>query len=201
MPAAWAERFPNSFYKITRTNLRVKPADGSGSTQHLARDGSVTTTAAGKVDVKGKAKEEDDADFDADDMEIGEVSTDAGATNSSRNSDVELTGKRAHGQAWGVLFWNGQPKFPFKQNWLEAQTATSSSTYTPQSKVRRALSESWKTVDVSTLSPETREAVQQLETGKRRDWLARREKVKVENLSVKDLKGLEAWRRKQEQQV
>lgn len=54
---------------------------------------------------------------------------------------------------------------------------------------------------MSTLSPETKEAVQQLETGKRRDWLARREKVKVENLSVKDLKGLEAWRRKQEQQV
>lgn len=107
-PAAWAERFPNSFYKITRTNLRVKPVDGSGSTQHLARDGSATTTAAGKVDVKGKAKEEDDADFDADDMEIGEVSTDAGATNSLGSSGVELTGKRAHGQAWGVLFWNGE---------------------------------------------------------------------------------------------
>lgn len=106
-PAAWAERFPNSFYKITRTNLRVKPVDGSGSTQYLAREGSTQKTTE-TVDIKGKAKEEDEADFDADDMEIGEVTSDAGATNSPGSSGVELTGKRAHGQAWGVLFWNGE---------------------------------------------------------------------------------------------
>lgn len=92
----------------------------------------------------------------------------------------------------------GQPKFPYKQNWLEPQAG---STFTPQSKVRRALAESWKSVDPSSLDAETRTAVENLESGKRRDWLARREKVKVENLSVKDLKGLEAWRRKQEQRV
>jgi hypothetical protein len=219
-PASWAERFPNSFYKITRTNLRVKPADGTGSAQYLAREGTPSTAA----DVKGKAKEEDDAEMDAfgDDMEIGEVSEDVGSS-SGAGAAADLAGKKAHGQAWGVLFWNGecfqhsapwrlprillnpfssplpgQPKFPYKQNWLEPQAG---STFTPQSKVRRALAESWKSVDPSSLNAETRTAVENLESGKRRDWLARREKVKVENLSVKDLKGLEAWKRKQEQRV
>ncbi|GHJ84153.1 hypothetical protein NliqN6_0555 [Naganishia liquefaciens] len=197
-PASWAERFPNSFYKITRTNLRVKTADGAGSVQYLARNGAEGVASG---DVKGKAREEEDADMDAfgDDMEIGEVSSEVqSSSEATSTAGVDLTGKKAHGQAWGVLFWNGQPKFPYKHNWLEAQTEPN---FTPQSKVRRALAESWKAVDPSSLSAETRTAVDQLETGKRRDWLARREKVKVENLSVKDFKGLEAWRQKQEQQV
>lgn len=103
-PAAWAERFPNSFYKITRTNLRVKPVDGSGNTQGL----DSSTKAVETADVKGKAKEEDDAAFGADDMEIGEVSSEAKAVNDSGSLGVEATGKRAHGKAWGVLFWNGK---------------------------------------------------------------------------------------------
>lgn len=110
-PASWAERFPNSFYKITRTNLRVKPVDGTGSVQYLAKDGGAATSSSG--DIKGKAREEEeDADMDAfgDDMEIGEVSSNVGSTSGvgSSTASVDLTGKKAHGQAWGVLFWNGE---------------------------------------------------------------------------------------------
>lgn len=108
-PASWAERFPNSFYKITRTNLRVKLVDGAGSAQHLGRNGALGVTSG---DAKGKARqEEEDADMDAfgDDMEIGEVSTEAhSSSEASSTSAVDLTGKKAHGQAWGVLFWNGK---------------------------------------------------------------------------------------------
>ncbi|KAJ9111119.1 hypothetical protein QFC19_001318 [Naganishia cerealis] len=196
-PAAWAERFPNSFYKITRTRLRVK-AEG-GTTQYLSRSAPTTD------EVKGKAREnsvvpaeeedfEDDA-FGGDDMEIGQVDS-AVETPTGATAAGDLTGKKAHGQAWGVLFWNGQPKFPFKNNYSPASTtADAAAAFTPQSKIRRALSDSWRAVDVTSLPSATLRAVETLESGKRRDWYARREQVPVMNLSVKDLAGL---RRRQE---
>lgn len=112
-----------------------------------------------------------------------------------RNGDISDTGTYAD-----VHSTSGQAKFPFKQNWLEGSPETSSK-FVPQSKVRRALSESWKAVDESKLSAEAREAVQQLETGRRQDWRTRRTKVNPVNLTLKDQKALELWKRRQEQRV
>lgn len=95
--------------------------------QYLGRTGAGAVAAKGKVttgggaEVKGKAKEdvlseEDDFEADAfgDEMEIGQVTSAVEASSSSSSaagsgaSSVDLTGRKAHGQAWGVLFWNGE---------------------------------------------------------------------------------------------
>ncbi|KAJ9105348.1 hypothetical protein QFC21_001717 [Naganishia friedmannii] len=215
-PVAWKERFPNSFYKITRAKLRVKPVVGTGApgdVQYLGRTGSSVVaakekTTTGGAEVKGKAKEntaeEEEDDFEADafgdEMEIGQVTSTVESSSSSgpaSGSTVDLTGRKAHGQAWGVLFWNGQPKFPFKHNYLPTTPSTRSATtppFIPQTKIRRALTESWTSLDSSSLPSETAHLVEALTSGKRRDWYERREKVKPENLSVKDFRGLEARR-------
>ncbi|KAJ9121196.1 hypothetical protein QFC24_004870 [Naganishia onofrii] len=237
-PVAWKERFPNSFYKITRTKLRVKPATAgggaaAGDVQYLGRNEAAGgamkgKTTTGGAEVKGKAKDEDedfgqedDAFSSGEEMEIGQVTSavDSSATASTSTSGsssgpaVDLTDRKAHGQAWGVLFWNGQPKFPFKHNYLPTPSTPSPSPspapptttphqrpYTPHTKIRHSLSLSWTSLDPSSLPTETAHLVAALQSGKRRDWYERREKVKVENLSVKDLRGLEARRRRQQEQ-
>ncbi|KAJ9120871.1 hypothetical protein QFC22_002806 [Naganishia vaughanmartiniae] len=216
-PVAWKERFPNSFYKVTRTKLRTKPVlEGEGEVQYLGRTGPGAAAAKGRstdgAEVKGKAREQtkdaEDEGFEddafGDEMEIGQVTSAVDSSSSSGSasgSTVDLTGRKAHGQAWGVLFWNGQPKFPFKHNYLPEPPTPNAKPFTPQTKIRRALKDSWTSVDPASLSAETAQIVQTLESGKRRDWYERREKVKPENLTVKDLRGLEARRRRIAQQL
>lgn len=147
-PVAWKERFPNSFYKITRTKLRVKPATAGGAAagdvQYLGRTSAIAVAAvkektAMRDEVKGKAKDEDeefgqeddDAFSSGEEMEIGQVtsavdssataSASTSASGSSSGPAVDLTGRKAHGQAWGVLFWNGEFLSVHSAGWLVGQ--------------------------------------------------------------------------------
>ena len=93
-PTSWKAKYPNSFYKITRTKLRFQQVDEAGK----------PIAAAGVVD-KGKAKEQpkDEDEFD-EDNEDGDI---FGGL-AEEEATVQQTGGRPHGKAWGVLFWNGE---------------------------------------------------------------------------------------------
>lgn len=93
-PTSWQTKFPNSFYKITRTKLRFKSVDEAGK----------PIAGAAAVD-KGKAKEqlreEDEFEEDNEDGDIfGGLA--------EEEAVVQQTDGRPHGKAWGVLFWNGE---------------------------------------------------------------------------------------------
>jgi len=94
-PVSWQTKYPNSFYKITRTKLRFRPIEEGGNSASIAASTD-----------KGKAKEvaRDEDEFDEDNEDDGDI-----FGSLAEEEDVTQQGDgRPHGKAWGVLFWNGE---------------------------------------------------------------------------------------------
>ena len=63
-PVSWQTKYPNSFYKITRTKLRFRPIEEAGNPAAVAASND-----------KGKAKEvaRDEDEFDEDNEDDGDI--------------------------------------------------------------------------------------------------------------------------------
>ncbi|KAG7539616.1 hypothetical protein FFLO_03492 [Filobasidium floriforme] len=151
-PVSWKTKYPNSFYKITRTKLRFQQVDEAGKP-------IVASAVADKGKAKEQPREEDEFEEDNDDGDIfGELA--------EEEIVAQQTGGRPHGKAWGVLFWNGQPKIPTR-NARKSLTPDASTSIIPETVIRGRLKESWTPLDTSALNAEIRQAVDGLQTGRK----------------------------------
>lgn len=108
-PLAWAERFPQSFYKVTRTKLRFRPIDGEIAEASGSGSGSGLQTkneVLGKGKQPVRAEEEEDEEFEEEEDMFG------GGGEEGQGVQGEGNEGRPHGKAWGVLVWNGKPNVP-----------------------------------------------------------------------------------------
>lgn len=107
-PTAWADRFPQSFYKITCTKLRFRPIDGD-----VAKASGSGLQTKNEVLGKGKqpvrAEEEEDEEFEEEEDMFGSGGEEVEGVEGDASSG------KPHGKAWGVLVWNGKLALPISQ--------------------------------------------------------------------------------------
>lgn len=111
-PLEWQERFPNSFYKVFRSKLRVK---GPGGKLAVLGRGDAVNQKRQEAAVEEDSVEEDEEDMFAMPEESTEEASTHEHSGSTSSASAQPSGTteldptvQAYGKAWGVLFWNGE---------------------------------------------------------------------------------------------